>query len=190
MYLVYSIHPKSYKVTARSVHRDHEQAISALVKQSYDYITKYRGHKDLKSAKSLEEIDQAEGPGFFYIISDDFDDRLTIYEKKEISKAGYVASAKYEIHPYLIFSMANLPHIPGSANSDTGHQIPSFIAPKNVDKLENIKPDVVQDHHSHYMSELHALLKKRGPVETETQTQSVEKPIDNQVKDMLEALTE
>ena len=165
MYLLYSLHPKTFKLTARSIHRDHDQAVSALVKQSYDYITKYRGHKDLTPIKNIQELEVVDKPaGFYYLISDEIDDRLIIYEKKQIIAAGYLSKAQYEIMPYLIFAITQMPFFEQAEQKEAA----SLTIPKHVEKLENIKPDFVQVQQANYMTELHALLKKRGgPVETE-----------------------
>jgi len=107
MFLLYSIHPKTLNITPRGIYQNSDEATEALQQHVQKYLTTYKGQQNLFYINHKQEILDHSNPNqkYFLKISSKYSNKITIYEKKEVTKPGYIYNAVYEVQKHIAFSL-------------------------------------------------------------------------------------
>lgn len=166
MYLIYNIHSKTLSITPRTIHENYSKAVESLKQQVEEYVTKYKGQAGFKIVHSYDEIATSKETGYFLHFSEEYNNRITIYEKKAILMPGWVYNGHdYKILESTTFSMMELPIEGATSTSDsTTSTLPSSNAFDIgfISKMRAKQESMAHGGHVKYIEELKIVLRKKG----------------------------
>lgn len=127
-YVIVSVHPKTYSVTHRSYHKDHDAAQSSLKEEAANFITLYKRYQTVLYINNLDEIAAHPKIKYFLRMPDEkSEDRIEVYERVKQLNKGYVwNSSYYELKLIKIFDVVptNFPSkdLGSVSNTVSGYQ--------------------------------------------------------------------
>lgn len=170
MYLIYNIHSKTLSITPRTIHENYSKAVESLKQQVEEYVTKYKGQSGFKIVHSYDEIAASKDVGYFLHFSEEYNNRIAIYEKKAILMPGWVYNGHdYKILESTTFSMMELPIEGAVTSSDSSGSSSSSTLPSSnafdvsfISKMRAKQESMAHGGHVKYIEELKIVLRKKG----------------------------
>lgn len=111
-YAVISIHPKTFSVANRGYFTTFRDALKALRDEATDYITKYKRYQTVVYINNDEEMEQHPDVRYFLKLSDQFPNRIEVFERRKVVDKGWLWNGKhYDVELIKVFDVvsANLP---------------------------------------------------------------------------------
>jgi len=161
MYLLYSVHPKTLNITHRGGCLSYDDATQALQKQVQDYLTIYKGQKNLVYVNNKQEI--RDGSNKYCLkISNKFPNKISVYERKETTNKGYVYnSVNVEIEKIMVFSFMEI-SIPKEASTSESEQVTQLNTVQYTNSIQSQKStQMSHGTHVRYISELREVLNQK-----------------------------
>lgn len=134
MYAVYNQHPRTLNITIRSLHKSYPEAVEALKKQVHDYVTIYKGYQTILYINNEDEIETHPETKYFLKFSDEYSDRIYIYEQTKKLEKGYVYnSTTHNVEQIMLFSILDLSIINDNQDND------NVVVYDNIDFIQKMK---------------------------------------------------
>lgn len=161
MYLLYSVHPKTLNITPRGGSLTYNDATQALQKQVQDYLTIYKGQKNLVYVNNKQEI--RDGSNKYCLkISNKFPNKISVYERKETTNKGYVYnSVNVEVEKIMVFSFMEFT-LPKGAEAVESEQVTQLNTVQYINSIQSQKTtQMSHGNHVRYINELRDVLNQK-----------------------------
>jgi len=161
MYLIYNIHSKTLSITPRSLHKTYKEATESLKKQVEKYVTETKAQSGFTVVHSYEEIENSKETGYFLLFSEEYNNRISIYEKRVIPHHGWVYSGhEYKILESTTFSLMDLPILDDDDTESSVANDMDFVA-----TMRQTQKNMAHGSHVDVIEELKTVLAKRGKIQ-------------------------
>ena len=163
MYLLYSVHPKTLNITPRGGSVTYDDATQALQKQVQDYLTIYKGQKNLVYVNNKQEIRDG-STKYCLKISNKFPNKISIYERKETTNKGYVYNTvDVEVEKIMVFSFMEF-SLPKEVEAQAieSEQVTQLNTVQYMNSIQSQKTtQMSHGTHVRYISELRDVLNQK-----------------------------
>lgn len=138
-YLIISIHPRTLCTSICSYFNTYRSAMKSLREEAQDYITKYKRYQTVIYINNDEEIGNHPDVKYFLKISDQFPNRIEVYERRKIVDKGWLWNAKKtELDLIKVFSVINS-NLPEESNVQSFDQEDyRHTNENNVNRVNNV----------------------------------------------------
>ena len=96
-YSVISIHPQTFCVAVRGYYHIYRDAVKALREEATDYITKYKRYQTVVYVNNDEEMDNHPDIKYFLKTSDQYPNRVEVYERRKVVQKGWLWNGKKSV---------------------------------------------------------------------------------------------